>query len=165
MPPTKLHGLKTSSSESIASPTVEPSVASHLIRSRRLQNCQSRVPSEFESILARSLSRCAHAQTLERAAAPSVSTVRRLLAFLRCVRFTEPQLSRHSRSSIHREFARCSRNSFRASVLNPMKSPRLNFEVRHWLVTNEALIRCFVCMSFAGSVVEVLGDGVALGLG
>ena len=123
MPSTNLHGLKTSSSESIASPTVQPSVASHLIRSRRLQDCQSRVPGESESILTRSLSRGAHVQTLERAAAPSVSTGRRLLAFLRCVRFTEPQLSRHSRSSIHRESGRCSRNSFRASVLNPMKSP------------------------------------------
>ena len=58
-----------------------------------------------------------------RETAPSVSTVRRLFAFLRCVRFTEPQLSRHSRSCIHRESGRCSRNSFRASVLNPMKSP------------------------------------------
>ena len=54
-----------------------------------------------------------------RETAPSVSTVRRLFAFLRCVRFTEPQLSRHSRSSIHRESGRYSQNSFRASVLNP----------------------------------------------
>ena len=31
--------------------------------------------------------------------------------------------------------------------------PRLNFEVRHELMCKEALIGCFVCMSFAGSVV------------
>ena len=44
-------------------------------------------------------------------------------------------------------------------------TPRLNFEVRHELMFKEALIGCFVCMSFAGSVVQVLGDGIALGLG
>lgn len=43
--------------------------------------------------------------------------------------------------------------------------PRLNFEVRHWLVANEALIGCFVCMSFTWSVIEVLSYRVALGLG
>ena len=40
--------------------------------------------------------------------------------------------------------------------------PELNFAVQHWLVGKEALIGCFVCMSFAGSVVEVFGDGVSL---
>jgi hypothetical protein len=30
---------------------------------------------------------------------------------------------------------------------------RLNFEVQHWLVAEEALIGCFVSMSFSGSVV------------
>ncbi len=44
------------------------------------------------------------------------------------------------------------------------EAPRLNFEVRHELVAMEAFIGCFVCMSFSGSVVEVLGDGIALGL-
>ena len=43
-------------------------------------------------------------------------------------------------------------------------SPRLNFEVQHELVAKEAFIGCFVCMSFAGSFIEVVGDGVALGL-
>ena len=33
------------------------------------------------------------------------------------------------------------------------------------LMEKEALIGCFVCMSFAGSFIEVVGDGVALGLG
>jgi len=42
---------------------------------------------------------------------------------------------------------------------------RLNFEMQHWLVTKEALIGCFVSMSFAGSIVELFGDGVALALG
>ena len=38
------------------------------------------------------------------------------------------------------------------------KGPRLNFEVQHLLGLKEALIGCFVAMSFSGSVVEVLGD-------
>jgi len=42
---------------------------------------------------------------------------------------------------------------------------RLNFAVQHWLVAKEALIGCFVSMSFSGSVVEVFGDPVALALG
>ena len=45
------------------------------------------------------------------------------------------------------------------------ETPRLNFEVRHELMEKEALIGCFACMSFAGSFIEVVGDGVALGLG
>ena len=45
------------------------------------------------------------------------------------------------------------------------QTPRLNFEVRHELMCKEALIGCFVCMSFAGAVVQVVGDGIALGLG
>ncbi len=49
--------------------------------------------------------------------------------------------------------------------MNRRTSPELNFAVQHWLVAKEALIGCFVCMSFAGPVVEVLSDGVALGLG
>ena len=50
--------------------------------------------------------------------------------------------------------------------LIPMnRTPRLNFEVRHELMGKEALIGCFVCMSFAGSFIEVVGDGITLGLG
>ncbi len=45
------------------------------------------------------------------------------------------------------------------------EAPRLNFEVRHELMFKEALTGSFVCMSFAGSFIEVVGDGVALGLG
>ena len=52
-----------------------------------------------------------------------------------------------------------------ANASRQLKVPRLNFEVQHGLVAKEALIGCFVCMSFAGSVVQVLGDGIALGLG
>jgi 3D (Asp-Asp-Asp) domain-containing protein len=36
--------------------------------------------------------------------------------------------------------------------------PRLNFVVQHLLGLKEALIRCFVAMSFSRSVVELLGD-------
>ena len=56
---------------------------------------------------------------VSRAATPSVSTARRFWAFLRRVRFTDFQLSRHPRSGVHREIERCSRNSFLASVLKP----------------------------------------------
>jgi hypothetical protein len=42
---------------------------------------------------------------------------------------------------------------------------RLNFVVQHLLGLKEALIRCFVAMSFSGSVIEVCGDEVALVLG
>ena len=45
------------------------------------------------------------------------------------------------------------------------ETPRLNFVVQRLLVTKEALIGCFVAMSFSWSVVEVLGDLVALVLG
>ena len=41
---------------------------------------------------------------------------------------------------------------------------RLNFEVQHLLGVKEALVGCFVAMSFSWSVIEVLGDEVALAL-
>ena len=50
------------------------------------------------------------------------------------------------------------------AISNETATPRLNFEVRHLLVASEALIGCFVFMSFSGSVVEMLSSGVALGL-
>jgi len=37
-------------------------------------------------------------------------------------------------------------------------NPRLNFVVQHLLGLKEALIRCFVAMSFSRSTVEVFGD-------
>ena len=123
MPPTKLHGLKTSTSESIVSPTIWPSVASCRWRSGRFPEfpvgrCQRvRQHSRTASMARQSRS---HGSP---AAAPSASTERRFWAVLRCVRQTESQLSRHSRSGVHHESERYSRNSFRASVLNPMKSP------------------------------------------
>ena len=46
-----------------------------------------------------------------------------------------------------------------------MNGPELNFEVQHGLVSMEALMGCFVSMSFSRSMVEVSGDGVALALG
>ena len=39
---------------------------------------------------------------------------------------------------------------------------RLNFEVQHLLGLKEALIGCFVAMSFSRSIVEVCGDEIAL---
>ena len=45
------------------------------------------------------------------------------------------------------------------------RTPGINFEVRHKLAAMEALIGCFVCMSFSWSVVEFLRDGIALLLG
>ena len=41
---------------------------------------------------------------------------------------------------------------------NGVKTPRLNFVVQHLLGLKEALIGCFVAMSFSWSVVEVFGD-------
>ncbi len=38
------------------------------------------------------------------------------------------------------------------------EGPRLNFVVQHWLGLKEALIGCFVAMSFSWSVIKVLGD-------
>jgi hypothetical protein len=37
-------------------------------------------------------------------------------------------------------------------------TPRLNFVVQHLLGLKEALIGCFVAMSFSWSVIEVFGD-------
>ena len=123
MPPTKLHGLKTSSSESIARPTVQPSVASRRFCSRRFRSLPAEPRQRVRQHYYReSIVQPTHPHA-SRAAAPSVSTVQRLLALFQSVRLSKSQLSRHSRSSIHRESERYSRNSFRASVLNPMKSP------------------------------------------
>ena len=57
VPSSKLHGLKTSSFESIASQTVQPSVASRLFLSRRFQSSQASIASESDSAFARRLSR------------------------------------------------------------------------------------------------------------
>jgi hypothetical protein len=46
-----------------------------------------------------------------------------------------------------------------------METPRLNFAVQHWLARKEALMGCFVCMSFSRSLVQVFCDRVALALG
>jgi hypothetical protein len=40
----------------------------------------------------------------------------------------------------------------------PPQAPRLNFVVQHLLGLKEALIGCFVAMSFSWSVIEVFGD-------
>lgn len=44
---------------------------------------------------------------------------------------------------------------------NRPATPEFNFEVQHWLANMEAFIRCSVCMSFSGSVVELSSDGIA----
>ena len=44
------------------------------------------------------------------------------------------------------------------SVPDRPEAPRLNFVVQHLLGLKEALIGCFVAMSFSWSVVEVFGD-------
>ena len=41
-------------------------------------------------------------------------------------------------------------------------TPEFNFEVQHKLVRKEALLGGFVSMSFAGAIIEVVGDGVTL---
>ena len=47
----------------------------------------------------------------------------------------------------------------------PREPPRLNFVVQHLLGLKEAFIGCFVCMSFAWSVVELFGDVITGALG
>ena len=49
-------------------------------------------------------------------------------------------------------------DSYSTPLLRPTPPARLNFVVQHLLVRKEALIGCFVSMSFSGSVVEVCGD-------
>jgi hypothetical protein len=44
------------------------------------------------------------------------------------------------------------------SIHQSPTQPRLNFVVQHLLGLKEALIGCFVAMSFSGSVVEVFSD-------
>ena len=53
----------------------------------------------------------------------------------------------------------------RHSSVTLRRRPELNFEVQHMLGLMEAFVGCFVCMSFSGSLVEMLGDRVALVLG
>jgi hypothetical protein len=56
------------------------------------------------------------------------------------------------------EASRSPNHSFSKPQMNSAATPRLNFVVQHLLVSKEALIGCFVAMSFSRSVVEVLGD-------
>ena len=97
----KRHGLKNSSSESIASPAVWPPVALRIFCSRRFPSSQASVASEFDATLARHPSRgdrvhTLHAQQL-RASRPRGGS---WLSFHR-VRFTESQLPGiHARASI-----------------------------------------------------------------
>ena len=156
MPPAKLNGLKTSSSESIASPTVWHSVASHPSVARRFQSQPgvSRQRVRRHSCSAFIVGRPRpHAP---RAAAPCVSTARRFWAFLHRVRSTESQLSRHSRSGIHRESGRYSQNSFRVSLLNPT-SPNHALQRTAPRVTARAFCERRVIYIWASAVRSTVG--------
>src|SRR5678815_6099952 len=75
--------------------------------------------------------------------------------------------------AVHRHLFRQLHHRYLPSLHMPMivvpmtttATPRLNFAVQHWLVAKKAFIGCFVSMSFTGSVIEVVGNGVALALG
>ena len=123
MPPTKLHALKTSSSESNASPTVWPSVASRPFCCPALPKSARRESPASSTALLLGIYR--EATTSTRSTRGSAERLDRatVFGFASSRAFTESQLSRHSPSGIYRESGRASRNSFRASVLNPMKSP------------------------------------------
>ena len=123
MPSTKPHGLKTSSSESVASPTVWSSVASRPFCSPAFPEPAKRESPASSTALLLAIYREPTTSTrstrsssehLDRAAVfglnPSHASI-------------ESQLSRHSRSGVYHQSERYSRNSFRASVLKPMKSP------------------------------------------
>ena len=123
MPPTKFHAFKTSSSESITSPAVWPSVASRPFCSPALpESARRESPASSTELL---LGIYREATTSTRSTRSSSERLDRatVFGFAPSRAFTESQLSGHSRFGVHRESGRASRNSFRASVLNPMKSP------------------------------------------
>ena len=130
MGPTKLHALKTSSYESIASPTVWSSVASRPFCGPAFPESARRESPPSSTALLLGIYREAVASRRSTRSSSERLDSAAVIGFPPSRAFHRAQLSRHSRSSIHRESGRCSRNSFRASVLKPT-SPRLNFEVQH----------------------------------
>ena len=122
MPSTKLHGLKTSSAESIASPTAWLSVASRLFaadvsRVRRrapLARSTAPLPGVYRAALTSTRFTRSSSERLDDAA---------VFGFLPSRALHRVPASRHSRSGIHRESGRHSRNSFLGVCPNPMKSP------------------------------------------
>ena len=123
MPPSNLHGLKTSSSESIASPTVWASAASRRFRCPAFpESARRKSPASSTALLLGIYSGAIASTRSTRTSSERLDSAA-VLGFASSRAFTESQLSRHSRLGVHRESGRLSRNSFRASVLNPMKSP------------------------------------------
>jgi len=122
MPPTKLHGFKTSSSESIASPMVGPSVASRLFRSRRFQSSQASAAREFDSTFARRQSRGGHVHTLH---AQQLRASRQRGGFWLCsIACASPSPSFHTFTLGHPSRVRASLPELFSGVCpNPMKSP------------------------------------------
>ena len=117
MPSTKIHGLKTSSSESVANPTVWPSVASRPFCSPAFPESARRESPASSTALLLGIYR--EPTTSTRSTRSSSERLDRavVFSFAPSRAFTESQLSRHSRLGIPRESGRLSRNSFRASVL------------------------------------------------
>ena len=119
IPPTELHALKTSSSRvcrefgGLASASCES-----FQRSAFPKFCIRKSPASsaapffgvYREVHTSSRSIRSNSERLDRAA---------VFGFLPLHASGEPHLSRDLRSRVHREFKRCPRNSFRASVLNP----------------------------------------------
>ena len=118
MPPTKLHGLKTSNSELVPS-----SVG---LAFGRFESFEQPTFPEFcirESLASSAASFFGVCRELHASRRSTRSSSTRLdrAAVLGCSPFRAPrevQLSRGSRSGVHRESRRCSRNSFTTSVPN-----------------------------------------------
>ena len=123
MGPTKLHALKTSSYESIASPTVWSSVASRPFCGPAFPESARRESPPSSTALLLGIYREAVASRRSTRSSSERLDSAAVFGFAPSRAFTESQLSRRSRLGVHRESGRLSRNSFRASVLNPMKSP------------------------------------------
>ena len=123
MPSTKLHGSKTSSSESIASPTVWPSVASRRFSCRAFPESARRESPASSTALLLGIYREPTTSTRSTRSSSERPDRAAVFGFALSRAFTESLLSRHSRLGVYRESGRPSRNSFRASVVNPMKSP------------------------------------------
>ena len=119
MPATKCHALKTSSSESIASRTFWPSVASRRFCCPAFPDSGSRESPASSTAFLLSVYREADTSRRSTRNSPERLDIPAAFSFVPSRAFTESQLSRHPRSGIHRESGRASRNSFRASVLNP----------------------------------------------
>ena len=122
MPSTKPHGFKASSCQSIASPTVWPSVASRLFRSRRFQSSQGSAAREFDSTFGWRLSRGGHVHTLH---AQQLRASRQRGGFgLSSIACASPSPSFQAFTLGHPSRVRASLPKLFSGVCpNPMKSP------------------------------------------